>query len=115
MNKRIKISEISQLKVLQCLTLEISHNDSIVDILLLSHAKDKFAAYLNQCPHTGINLNWQPNKCFDSSEKYLICSLHGALFQPDDGLCIYGPCTGESLKPLELEIEGDDIFIWLLS
>jgi len=111
MNKRLKISEITSLNVSQCLTLELSHNDLVFDILLTCYAKDQFAAYLNQCPHTGVNLNWQVDQCFDSTEQYLSCSMHGALFRPDDGVCIYGPCVGKALKPITLEIEADDIFV----
>lgn len=115
MRELIKISDVSSLTAPQCLTLDIScqnatRNDEI-EILLVCYGSNQLAAYLNQCPHTGVNLNWQPNECFDLEQRYLACSLHGALFQPEDGFCVYGPCRGQSLQPVALVIEGDGIFI----
>jgi len=111
MRKLIKILKISDLSVSQCQTLDIPYKNSIFELLVVCFAPDKIAAYLNHCPHTGVNLNWQQNQCFDYSQRYLACSVHGALFQPDDGKCIYGPCVGQSLVAVELIIENDSIFI----
>ena len=105
----IKILEISDLSVSQCRTLDIPHKGSILELLIVCYAPGKIAAYLNHCPHTGVNLNWQQNQCFDFSQQYLACSVHGALFQPDDGKCIYGPCAGQSLVSVELVIEDENI------
>lgn len=107
----IKILKISDLSVAQCRTIEVSYKDSILELLVVCYAPDKIAAYLNQCPHTGVNLNWQQDQCYDYSQQYLACSVHGALFQPSDGLCIYGPCIGQSLVSVKIIMEGDSIFI----
>jgi nitrite reductase/ring-hydroxylating ferredoxin subunit len=41
----------------------------------------------------------------------LICSTHGALYAPDTGLCVGGPCRGKRLEALGLEeSEGQ---VWL--
>jgi nitrite reductase/ring-hydroxylating ferredoxin subunit len=32
----------------------------------------------------------------------LVCATHGALYQPDSGLCIAGPCRGARLKAITL-------------
>lgn len=111
MCNRIKITEIKQFKPCQCLTLDVEYASNRLEILLVCYSRDKFAVYLNQCPHTGVNLNWQPDQCFDVSEQYLACSLHGALFQPVDGLCVYGPCLGQSLKKVAIEIEDGVLYI----
>jgi nitrite reductase/ring-hydroxylating ferredoxin subunit len=34
------------------------------------------------------------------------CRNHGALFAPEDGLCLAGPCEGESLDPLRIARRG---------
>lgn len=54
-------------------------------------------AYINRCPHLGIELNWQPERFFDLEQTFIQCSTHGALFLPDTGHCIAGPCAGEHL------------------
>jgi nitrite reductase/ring-hydroxylating ferredoxin subunit len=68
-------------------------------------------AYINSCPHTGVELDWLPNQFFDLDQRYLQCSMHGALFEPDSGLCIHGPCLGRSLAAVAVELRGEDIYI----
>lgn len=59
-------------------------------------------AYLNQCPHLGIELNWMPGRFMDSDNLFLQCSTHGALFKAGNGECIAGPCQGDALTALEV-------------
>ena len=65
-------------------------------------------AFLNQCAHTPIELDWNPGEFFDDSGLYLICAVHGALYAPDTGRCIGGRCRGHGgLLPLGvLERDG---------
>lgn len=70
----------------------------------------EFRAYLNHCPHTGISLNWNTPDFFDVAKEYIQCCMHGALFQPLDGLCIYGPCINESLFALDIVIESERLY-----
>ncbi|MBQ0714517.1 Rieske (2Fe-2S) protein [Paraperlucidibaca wandonensis] len=69
-------------------------------------------AYQNSCPHLGINLEFNPDEFMDSENYFLICSNHGALFQVEDGLCVSGPCQGESLLSVPIQIQ--DGFIELI-
>ena len=73
----------------------------------------KVAAYVNRCPHMGTELDWQPGEVFDESGLYLVCSTHGALFQPLTGRCIAGPCRGASLEPIDVAEEGGKVVIRL--
>ena len=41
----------------------------------------------------------------------LICSTHGALYEPDTGLCTAGPCAGDRLTPLPLHVENDTLVV----
>ncbi|WP_417519425.1 Rieske (2Fe-2S) protein [Marinobacter sp.] len=59
-------------------------------------------AYLNRCPHMGVELNWMPGRFMDSDNLFLQCSTHGALFKPGDGECIAGPCQGDALSALDI-------------
>lgn len=67
------------------------------------------AAYRNSCPHTGAPLEWQPDQFLDLDNSYIQCAIHGALFRPEDGYCLRGPCVGASLESLELQIVGDRV------
>ncbi|WP_404367866.1 Rieske (2Fe-2S) protein [Marinobacter sp.] len=59
-------------------------------------------AYVNRCPHLGIELNWMPGRFLEASGCFIQCATHGALFTPETGHCIAGPCQGENLSPLEV-------------
>ena len=75
------------------------------------HWRGRWYAYRNSCPHTGVTLNWLPDQFFDPGLDYIQCSLHGALFQPHDGLCVYGPCLGRPLTSLPVLQQGDSIVL----
>ena len=62
-------------------------------------------AYWNICPHRGSPLNWSPNQFLTFDHQAIQCAFHGALFEIDSGLCIAGPCSGDSLQPVELRCE----------
>ena len=62
--------------------------------------------YRNRCPHTGVELNWNPDQFFILFCEYLQCALHGALFRPTDGFCVYGPCKGDSLISVAAYVDG---------
>ena len=64
-------------------------------------------AYVNRCPHLGTELDWQEGEFFDFARLYLVCSTHGAMFEPATGSCVAGPCRGASLERLEVrECDG---------
>lgn len=60
--------------------------------------------YLNSCPHTGVNLDWQSDQFLDATGYQIQCSMHGAIFRIRDGYCIYGPCLGRRLIPVRLSL-----------
>jgi len=59
-------------------------------------------AYVNRCPHMGTELDWQAGEFFDIARLYLVCSTHGAMFEPGTGYCVAGPCRGASLERVEV-------------
>lgn len=75
-------------------------------------AKDgKHHAYINSCPHQFIPLEIFPGHFFSEDKKHLICSGHGALFEPDTGLCVNGPCEDEFLERLEIVEKDGEIYL----
>jgi nitrite reductase/ring-hydroxylating ferredoxin subunit len=71
--------------------------------------KGALRAYRNACPHVGTPIDWPENRFFDRSGAYLMCGTHGAVFRPDDGFCIEGPCAGRSLAKVEICLESGAI------
>lgn len=67
--------------------------------------------YVNWCPHLGVELNFQPDEFFDLDRRFLQCANHGALFAIDSGLCVLGPCKGNSLKKVEFAVENGEVRI----
>ncbi|MCB1836639.1 MAG: Rieske (2Fe-2S) protein [Alcanivoracaceae bacterium] len=68
-------------------------------------------AYLNWCPHLGIELNFMPDQFLDSDNAFLMCANHGALFEIDSGHCLSGPCSGGALMKIDVAVEGDQILL----
>jgi nitrite reductase/ring-hydroxylating ferredoxin subunit len=68
-------------------------------------------AVVNSCPHRGTELDWQPGQVFDESGLYLVCATHGALFEPDTGRCVGGPCQGASLKRIAVDVIGNTVHL----
>lgn len=62
--------------------------------------------YLNQCAHVPMEMDYQPNRFFDSSGQYLICATHGAMYRPQTGECRGGPCRGGLVKISMSECDG---------
>ncbi len=55
-------------------------------------------AYLNRCAHKLTELDWEAGQFFDADRRYLVCATHGALYEPDTGVCVAGPCRGARLE-----------------
>jgi nitrite reductase/ring-hydroxylating ferredoxin subunit len=68
-------------------------------------------AFVNRCPHAGTELDWQEGQFFDETGLYLICSTHGALFEPGTGFCVAGPCRGASLEPLAIRERDGQVVV----
>jgi nitrite reductase/ring-hydroxylating ferredoxin subunit len=94
----------------RCKEFQLEDMEPPLALFLVQH-DDQIYAYENRCPHTGINLNWQPGQFLDITNQLLQCSTHGALFRIHDGYCIRGPCAGSSLVPLALAFENDEIYL----
>lgn len=69
-------------------------------------------AYLNRCRHLPIPLDGGSRRYLDDANRFFMCGTHGALFRREDGYCFEGPCRGESLFSLEVEIDAEGT-IWI--
>ncbi len=67
--------------------------------------------YLNRCAHVPIELDWAEGEFFESSGLYIMCSTHGAIYAPESGRCVGGPCRGASLRVIKV-VEQDGQIYW---
>ena len=63
--------------------------------------------WADRCPHHGTPLPWRKDAYLNAAGDRIVCSAHGALFEPDSGLCVQGPCLGESLRALPCTLTDD--------
>ena len=88
------------------LDLAEPHSDGLV----LARNGDAVRAWWNVCPHTGRRMDYAPN-LFLFKDGLLVCAVHGASFAlTEHGLCVGGPCRGESLTAVPLRVA--DGMVW---
>ena len=69
------------------------------------------AGYVNSCPHTRGPLDWIEGQFLDLAREHIVCATHGALFRIGDGHCIAGPCAGDRLTPVEIDVIDGVIYL----
>ncbi len=63
-------------------------------------------AYLNRCTHVAMEMDFQPDRFFDTEGRWLLCATHGATYAPDTGECVGGPCRAGLVKITLSESNG---------
>jgi len=81
-----------------------------VDAFLINHGGN-FFAYVNRCRHMTTPLDFIRDEFLSEDRRYLMCYTHGALYEPNTGLCVAGPCKGESLFPLPLRVDRGEVLV----
>ncbi len=94
----------------QTARFQLDRDGTAVAGFIVNH-RGRHYAYVNRCPHAGTPLDWWPNEFLTEDGLYLVCATHGAVFGPDTGVCIEGPCPGARLEPLHVEQEGDGLVV----
>lgn len=65
-------------------------------------------AYRDLCPHYGDTpLPWKKDEYLDKAGDVIVCAGHGARFDIASGVCLSGPCMGQSLIRVELHVSKD--------
>jgi nitrite reductase/ring-hydroxylating ferredoxin subunit len=63
--------------------------------------------YLNRCLHVPTEMDWQEGEFLDADKRFIVCSIHGATYEPSDGQCVGGPCGRGKLTALQVrEVAG---------
>jgi nitrite reductase/ring-hydroxylating ferredoxin subunit len=80
------------------------------DALVLARNGNEVRAWLNVCPHAGRRMDYAPN-LFLVKGGHLTCAVHGATFAlAQNGLCVQGPCRGESLASVPVRVENSAVY-----
>ena len=74
-------------------------------------AGDRFHAWVNRCKHLPLTLDLGTGDFLTPDASELLCSNHGARFDPTTGLCTWGPCKGLSLEPIPLDDSDPEILV----
>jgi nitrite reductase/ring-hydroxylating ferredoxin subunit len=74
----------------------------------------RVVAYLNRCVHVPAEMDWQPGEFLDSEREFIVCSTHGATYEPLTGRCAGGPCGRGRLSVVEVEERGGQVY-WIPS
>ena len=71
----------------------------------------RVVAYLNRCVHVPAEMDWQDGEFLDMDRRWIVCSIHGAHYEPETGRCAAGPCGRGRLTALAVE-ERDGRVWW---
>jgi nitrite reductase/ring-hydroxylating ferredoxin subunit len=85
--------------------------DGDAESLILHRDGHGVRAWLNVCPHAGRRLDWAPGKFLKSKEGHLVCAAHGASFELSRGDCVAGPCRGDSLRAVAVEVRDGQVVL----
>jgi nitrite reductase/ring-hydroxylating ferredoxin subunit len=79
--------------------------------VIVTRRGDAVSAFLNKCPHAGYPLQRADGRIVVQEGHYMVCAAHGASFTLDDGACAGGPCNGDGLERIPIEIHEGEIVI----
>ena len=85
--------------------------DGSAELVIVHRDGDAVRGWLNVCPHAGRRLDWAPGQFLKSREGLLVCAAHGASFELDGGLCVAGPCRGDALRPVAVEVRDGQVWL----
>ncbi len=78
--------------------------------IFLHAGPEGIEAYLNSCPHAGTPLNLVGDTFTNLAGNMLLCRTHGAMFDPNSGLCLSGPCKGQWLPKIAISDQDGNIY-----
>lgn len=70
-----------------------------------------FFAYVNECQHIHVPLDIVDNSFFTRNKEYLMCQTHGAVYDPETGECVGGPCAGQYLTKVKVRVRDGKIYL----
>lgn len=74
---------------------------------LLVCVHGRITAFVNRCPHQQVPLGLDDGDFLEAGGELIQCDMHGALFLPESGECVFGPCQGHFLEPLSISVDAE--------
>jgi nitrite reductase/ring-hydroxylating ferredoxin subunit len=72
---------------------------------------DTVYVYVNSCPHLGVPLDWMPDRFLSADSSLIVCATHAAEFRIVDGICVSGPCFGDRLEKVMIQIKDGTLLV----
>ena len=88
-----------------------AHVEGELASIILHRDGDVVRAWWNVCPHTGRRLDWSPGQFLKSRDGLLVCAVHGASFETVGGLCMAGPCRGDRLRAIAVDVRDGIVLL----
>ena len=78
------------------------------DTLFVVRRGAELHAYRDACPPFGdTQMAWRKDAYLNGDGTRIVCHAHGAQFDIASGECLLGPCLGQRLVPVEIEVTSD--------
>ncbi len=89
-----------------------SKNGETIEGFLIRY-QGKVYAYINLCPHAYEPIVFGSQSAFNSDKRYIVCREHFAMFNPETGVCVSGPCPIADLVKIDVLEQDGTIFLVL--
>lgn len=80
------------------------------DRFFIVRYQNQLYAWRNACPHRGYEgapMAWRRHAYMNRTGTHVVCSGHGALFDPQTGIGLPGPCAGQALEAITITVTPD--------
>lgn len=78
------------------------------DTLFVVRRGGELRAYRDACPHFGDTpMAWRKDAYLNGDGTRIVCHAHGAQFDIASGECLLGPCLGQRLTPVDIDVTSD--------
>lgn len=82
------------------------------DTMFVVRQGTRIHAWRNSCPHyDNARMAWKKDEFLNGARTRIVCGAHGALFEIDSGTCVLGPCLGQKLTPVPVEIRDGHVYV----
>ncbi len=78
--------------------------------VLLTRVDAEIKAWSVKCPHMDFPIQPAQGSKPLLRQRLFECHMHHALFRASDGVCVAGPCVGERLKMVRIEVLENEVW-----